>query len=68
MARRPHNEGVKKGEKEPALTGIFGEGPVDLRLSEPSTPVRDLVRSGLAEGVCSSRSRKERAEASFCFK
>jgi hypothetical protein len=43
VARTPHYDGVKKGEKEPALIGIFGEGPVDLRLTDPSKPpVREV--------------------------
>ena len=42
-ARTPHYDGVKKGEKEPAVIGIFGEGPIDLRLSDPSKPpVREV--------------------------
>lgn len=39
VARTPHYDGVKKGEKEPAVIGIFGEGPIDLRLSDPSKPL-----------------------------
>ena len=43
VARTWHYDGVKKGEKEPALIGIFGQGPVDLRLSDPSKPpVREV--------------------------
>jgi len=43
VARTPHYDGVKKGEKEPALIGIFGQGQVDLRLSDPSKPpVREV--------------------------
>ncbi len=43
VARTPHYDGVKKGEKEPAVIGIFGQGPVDLRLSDPSKPpVREV--------------------------
>ena len=43
VARTPHYDGVKKGEKEPAVIGIFGEGPIDLRLSDPSKlPVREV--------------------------
>ena len=39
VAHTPHYDGVKKGEKEPAVIGIFGEGPIDLRLSDPSKPL-----------------------------
>ena len=36
VARTPHYDGVKKGEKEPAVISIFGEGPIDIRLMDPS--------------------------------
>ncbi len=43
VARTPHYDGVKKGEKEPAVIGIFGQGPVDLHLTDPSKPpVREV--------------------------
>jgi hypothetical protein len=43
VARTPHYDGVKKGEKEPAVIGIFGEGPIDIRLMDPSKPpVREV--------------------------
>lgn len=38
VARTPHFDGVKAGEKEPAIIALFGEGPVDLRLVDPSKP------------------------------
>jgi hypothetical protein len=43
VARTPHYDGVKKGEPEPAVIGIFGEGPIDIRLMDPSKPpVREV--------------------------
>jgi hypothetical protein len=43
VARTPHYDGVKKGEKEPAVIGIFGQGPVDVRFMDPSKPpVREV--------------------------
>jgi hypothetical protein len=39
VARTPHFDGVKKGEKEPAIIGIFGVAPIDLQLVDPSKPV-----------------------------
>ncbi len=43
VARTPHYDGVKKGEKEPAVIGIFSQGPVDIRLMDPSKPpVREV--------------------------
>jgi hypothetical protein len=38
VARTPHYDGVKKGAKEPAVIALFGIGPVDLRLLDPSKP------------------------------
>ena len=31
-------DGVKKGEKEPAIIGIFGEAPIQLKWIDPSKP------------------------------
>ena len=43
VARTPHYDGVKKGEKEPVVIGIFGEAPIDLKLVDPSKPaVREV--------------------------
>ena len=43
VARTPRDDGVKKDEKEPALSGIFGEGPFALLLTDPSKPpVREV--------------------------
>jgi hypothetical protein len=38
VARTPHYDGVKKGEPEPAVIAIFGQGPIDLKLVDPSKP------------------------------
>jgi hypothetical protein len=38
VARTPHYDGVKKNAKEPAIIGIFGIAPVDLKLVDPSRP------------------------------
>jgi hypothetical protein len=38
VARTPHYDGVKGGAKEPAVIGIFGAAPVDLKLVDPSKP------------------------------
>ncbi|WP_370063283.1 cupin domain-containing protein [Mycobacterium sp. MAA66] len=37
-AHTPHYDGVPAGEHEPAVIAIFGIGPVDLQLADPSTP------------------------------
>jgi hypothetical protein len=38
VAHTPHYDGVKKGAAEPAVIAIFGIGPVDLKLVDPSKP------------------------------
>jgi hypothetical protein len=38
VAHTPHYDGVRKGAKEPVVIGIFGAGPVDLKLVDPSKP------------------------------
>jgi hypothetical protein len=38
VADTPHYDGVKKGAAEPAVIGIFGMAPVDLKLLDPSKP------------------------------
>jgi hypothetical protein len=38
VAHTLHYDGVKKGAGEPAVIAIFGTGPVDLKLADPSKP------------------------------
>jgi hypothetical protein len=38
VAHTPHYDGVKKDGKEPAVIGIFGQGPVEFKLVDPSKP------------------------------
>ena len=38
VAHTPHYDGVKKGEKEPAIIGIFGQAPIEFKLVDPSKP------------------------------
>jgi hypothetical protein len=38
VARTPHYDGVKSGEKEPAVIGIFGQAPIEFKLVDPSKP------------------------------
>jgi hypothetical protein len=38
VARTPHYDGVKPGAREPAVIALFGIGPVDLLLVDPSKP------------------------------
>ena len=35
VAHTPHYDGVKKGGKEPAVIGIFGEAPIEFKLTDP---------------------------------
>jgi hypothetical protein len=37
-ARTPHYDGVPHGQTEPAVIAIFGLGPVDIQLVDPTTP------------------------------
>ena len=37
-ARTPHYDGVPAGQPEPAVIAIFGLGPVDVHLADPSQP------------------------------
>ena len=37
-ARTPHYDGVLRGQPDPAVVAIFGLGPVDLRLVDPTKP------------------------------
>jgi hypothetical protein len=38
VAHTPHYDGVKKDATEPAVIALFGMGPVDLQLLDPSRP------------------------------
>jgi hypothetical protein len=38
VAHTPHYDGVREGAAEPAVIGIFGLAPVDLKLVDPSKP------------------------------
>ena len=38
VARTPHYDGVKKHARQPAIIALFGMGPVDLKLVDPSKP------------------------------
>ena len=37
-ARTPHYDGVPKGQHDPAVIAIFGLGPVDMQLVDPTKP------------------------------
>jgi hypothetical protein len=38
VAHTPHDDGVKKDGKEPAVIGIFGKAPIEFKLTDPSKP------------------------------
>jgi hypothetical protein len=38
VAHTPHYDGVRQGVAEPAVIGIFGIAPVELKLVDPSQP------------------------------
>jgi hypothetical protein len=38
VAHTPHYDGVKKGGKEPAVIGIFGQAPIEYKQLDPSKP------------------------------
>jgi hypothetical protein len=38
VAHTPHYDGVKRGEREPAVIALFGIAPVDFTLVDPSKP------------------------------
>ena len=38
VARTPHYDGVKKHAKQPAIIALFGMGPVEFQLVDPSKP------------------------------
>jgi hypothetical protein len=43
VAHTPHYDGVKKGGKEPTVIGIFGQAPIEFKLSDPTKPpVREV--------------------------
>ena len=43
VAHTPHYDGVKKDGKEPAVIGIFGQAPIEFKLTDPSKPpVREV--------------------------
>jgi hypothetical protein len=43
VAHTPHYDGVKKGGKEPAVIGIFGQAPIEFKLTDPTKPsVREI--------------------------
>jgi hypothetical protein len=43
VAHTPHYDGVKKGGKEPAVIGIFGQAPIEFKLTDPAKPpVREV--------------------------
>jgi hypothetical protein len=37
-ARTPHYDGVRPGQPDPAVIAIFGDGPVDMKLVDPTKP------------------------------
>jgi hypothetical protein len=37
-ARTPHYDGVPNGQRDPAVIAIFGLGPVNIRLVDPTKP------------------------------
>jgi hypothetical protein len=43
VANTPHYDGVRKGGKEPAVIGIFGQAPIEFKLIDPAKPpVREV--------------------------
>jgi len=43
VAHTPHYDGVKTGGKEPAVIGIFGQAPIEFKLTDPNKPaVREV--------------------------
>jgi hypothetical protein len=39
VAHTPHYDGVRKDGKEPAVIGIFGQAPIEFKLTDPSKPL-----------------------------
>ncbi len=57
VARTPHYDGVKRGGKEPAVIGIFGQAPIDFKLIDPTKPqVREVWE---AVAACAPQCRDE---------
>jgi hypothetical protein len=43
VAHTPHYDGVRRGETAPAVIGIFGQAPIDFKLTDPGKPpVREV--------------------------
>jgi hypothetical protein len=43
VAHTPHYDGVRKRGKEPAVIGIFGQAPIEFKMTDPTKPpVRDV--------------------------
>jgi hypothetical protein len=43
VAHTAHYDGVKRGGKEPAVIGIFGQAPIEFKLTDPTKPpVREV--------------------------
>jgi hypothetical protein len=43
VAHTPHYDGVRKGGKEAAVIGIFGQAPIEFKLTDPTKPpVREV--------------------------
>ena len=38
VAHTPHYDGVKKDGREPAVIGIFGQAPIEFKLTDPTKP------------------------------
>ncbi len=38
VAHTPHYDGVKTGERDPAVIALFGIGPIDIQMVDPSKP------------------------------
>ena len=36
VAHTPHYDGVRKGGKDPAVIGIFGQAPIEFKLVDPT--------------------------------
>ena len=51
VAHTPHYDGVRKGGKEPAVIGIFGQAPIEFKLTDPTKPpVREVQGAVLGFG------------------
>ncbi len=38
VAHTPHYDGVKAGERNPAVIALFGIGPIDIKMVDPARP------------------------------